>query len=122
MPADALIGLLPDLVVLMRRDGRVLALGGGLSVPDLKPAGDAAGEGAEPAWSDATRTLVIQLVRRSISLRTTTDTRFREADRHYEARATAQGPDRATRCSQLMHRTASRRPCRSTTLRLPAAS
>jgi EAL domain-containing protein (putative c-di-GMP-specific phosphodiesterase class I)/GGDEF domain-containing protein len=95
MLADALIGLLPDLVVLMRRDGRVLALGGGLSVPDLKPAGDAAGEGAEPAWSDATRTLVIQLVRRSISLRTTTDTRFREADRHYEARATAQGPDRA---------------------------
>ena len=92
MPADTLIGLLPDLVVLMRRDGRVLAMDGGHGVPDLQPSGDAVGE---PTWSDATRTLVVQLVRRSISLRTTADARFHELDHHYEARATAQGPDRA---------------------------
>jgi EAL domain-containing protein (putative c-di-GMP-specific phosphodiesterase class I) len=103
MPADALIGLLPDLVVLMRRDGHVLAMGGGHGVPDLRPAGDAAGEGAELPWSDATRTLLMQLVRRSISLRTTADARFHELGRLYEARATALGPDRAVALIRAVH-------------------
>ncbi|MEJ0039954.1 MAG: GGDEF domain-containing phosphodiesterase [Gammaproteobacteria bacterium] len=91
MPADALIGLLPDLVMLMRRDGRIVALGGGHAVPELRPAADA----AEPGWSDATRTLITQLVRRSISQRSTIEARFHEAGRPYDVRSTAQGPDRA---------------------------
>ncbi len=37
-PLDALIGLLPDLVMLMRRDGRIVAAGGGHAVPELRPA------------------------------------------------------------------------------------
>jgi len=94
MPADALIGLLPDLVMLMRRDGRILATGGGHAVPELRPAATD-GEGTEPGWSDATRTLIAQLVRRSISQRSTVEARFHEAGRPYDVRATAQGPDRA---------------------------
>src|SRR3954470_16030119 len=94
MPADALIGLLPDLVMLMRRDGRILATGGGHALPELRPAA-ADGEGAEAGWSDATRTLVAQLVRRSISQRSTVEARFHEVGRPYDVRATAQGPDRA---------------------------
>ena len=93
MSADALIGLLPDLVVLMRRDGRVVALGGGHGVPEVRPAPES--DGMEPSWSDATRTLVTQLVRRSISQRSTVEARFHEAGRPYDVRATAQGPDRA---------------------------
>jgi EAL domain-containing protein (putative c-di-GMP-specific phosphodiesterase class I)/GGDEF domain-containing protein len=95
MPADALIGLLPDLVLVMRRDGHVIAHGGGHGVPELRPACDSEGEAIVPPWSEATGTLIKQLVRRSISLRTSTEARFRELDRPYEARATAQGPDRA---------------------------
>jgi EAL domain-containing protein (putative c-di-GMP-specific phosphodiesterase class I)/GGDEF domain-containing protein len=91
MPPDALLTLLPDLVLLMHRDGRVLSHGGGQGVPVLRPR-----EGsAEPSWSGATGTLIRQLARRSISLRTPADIRFRELDRQYEARATATGPDRA---------------------------
>jgi predicted signal transduction protein with EAL and GGDEF domain len=93
MPADALIGLLPDLVVLMRRDGRIVALGGGHGMPELRPTPES--EGMEPGWSDATRTLVTQLVRRSISQRSTAEARVHEAGRPYDVRATAQGPDRA---------------------------
>lgn len=94
MAADALIALLPDLVMLMRRDGRIVAVGGGRAVAELRP--DVAdGEGGEPGWSDATRTLITQLVRRSISQRSTVEARFHEASRPYDVRATAQGPDRA---------------------------
>src|SRR5689334_8642949 len=93
MSADALIGLLPDLVVLMRRDGRIVALGGGHGVPELRPAPES--DGIEPGWSDATNTLVTQLVRRSISQRSTVEARFHEGGRPYDVRATAQGPDRA---------------------------
>ena len=94
MSADALIGLLPDLVMLMRRDGRILAAGGGHAVAELRPA-PADGEGAASGWSEATRTLITQLVRRSISQRSTVEARLHEAGRAYDVRATAQGPDRA---------------------------
>jgi predicted signal transduction protein with EAL and GGDEF domain len=94
MPADALIGLLPDLVMLMRRDGRILAAGGGHAVAELRP-NLSDSSGGEPGWSETTRTLVTQLVRRSISQRSTVEARFHEAGRPYDIRATAQGPDRA---------------------------
>ncbi|MEJ1960893.1 MAG: hypothetical protein WDO56_04835 [Gammaproteobacteria bacterium] len=70
----------------------MLEVGGGQGIPDLRPSAE---PGGEPTWSDATRTLVTQLVRRSISLRASTDARFHELGRAYEARASAQGPDRA---------------------------
>jgi predicted signal transduction protein with EAL and GGDEF domain len=78
-------------MVLMRRDGRVICVAGGQAVPELRPAADS----AEPAWSEPTRTLITQLVRRTIASRTTTDARFHELGRSYDVRATAQGPDRA---------------------------
>lgn len=92
MSADALIGLLPDLVMLVRRDGRIVASGGGQGLPELRPAS----ESLEPGWSEPTRTLVTQLVRRSISQRSTVEARFHEAGRLYDVRASALGPDRAT--------------------------
>jgi EAL domain-containing protein (putative c-di-GMP-specific phosphodiesterase class I)/GGDEF domain-containing protein len=95
MPADALIERLPDLVVLLRRDGVVVAHSGGLGVADLKPAGDAIGKPIEAVWSDSVAGLVRQLTRKAIALRTTTEAGFQDRGRDYEARVSAQGPDRA---------------------------
>jgi EAL domain-containing protein (putative c-di-GMP-specific phosphodiesterase class I)/GGDEF domain-containing protein len=95
MPADALIERLPDLVVLLRRDGVVVAHSGGHDVTDLKPAGDAIGKPIEAVWSDSVAGLVKQLTRKAIALRTTAEGKFQERGRDYEARVSAQGPDRA---------------------------
>jgi predicted signal transduction protein with EAL and GGDEF domain len=95
MPADALIQLLPDLVLLMRRDGRVIAHAGGEAVPHLRPASSPSGEGFTVAWSEPTATLIRQLLRRSIANRATVEARFQERERDYEIRVTAQGPERA---------------------------
>jgi EAL domain-containing protein (putative c-di-GMP-specific phosphodiesterase class I)/GGDEF domain-containing protein len=95
MPADVLIERLPDLVVLLRRDGIVVGHSGGLGVADLKPAGDVIGKPLEAVWPDSVAGLVKQLTRKAIALRTTTEARFQDAGRDYEARVSAQGPDRA---------------------------
>jgi predicted signal transduction protein with EAL and GGDEF domain len=93
MPADGLIESLPDLVVLMRRDGGIISHAGGQGVPDLRPTGDAGAFRA--TWSADTATLLKKLVRRAITDRATAETRFDERGRTYEVRVTAQGPDRA---------------------------
>ncbi len=89
---DALIELLPDLVLLMRRDGSVLARAGGHGVPDLRV--PSAGPFEAP-WSDATASLIRQLLRRSLAERSASEARFSEGGRDYDVRVTAQGPDRA---------------------------
>ncbi len=95
MPADALIGLLPDLVMLMRRDGRVVASGGGHGVPELRPAA----ADAETAPSRAGPTPRARSLPNSSAVAFRSDrlveARFHEASRPYDVRATAQGPDRA---------------------------
>jgi EAL domain-containing protein (putative c-di-GMP-specific phosphodiesterase class I)/GGDEF domain-containing protein len=95
MPGDTLIQALPDLVVLVRRDGVVLAHGGGHGVPALQPARDAAGEAVEGLWPESLAALLRQLTRKVIAVRTTADARFQHEGRGYELRVSAQGPDRA---------------------------
>ncbi|HEU4625814.1 MAG TPA: EAL domain-containing protein [Steroidobacteraceae bacterium] len=85
MSHDPLLELLPDLVLLLRRDGRIIAQGGGRAVGPMRP-----GE-----WSQATTELLTLLVRRSIAQRTSVEARFAEAGREYAVHVTAQGPDRA---------------------------
>lgn len=91
---SSLLELLPDLVFLMRRDGSILAHAGGHGVPALRLS-DSRGEAP---WSEATSTLMKQLVRRSIAQRGPAEARFQEGGRDYDIRVTAQGPDRAV-CS-----------------------
>jgi predicted signal transduction protein with EAL and GGDEF domain len=93
MPADGLIESLPDLVVLTRRDGGIIAHAGGQSVPDLKPAGERGSYQA--AWSVETAALIKKLTRKAIAARGAAEARFEEHGRSYEVRVTAQGPDRA---------------------------
>jgi len=77
-PADALIEALPDLVVVVRRDGVVLQWGGGHGVPDLRPSRDITGQRLEGVWSRPVAGLLRQLTRRAIASRTTAEARFEE--------------------------------------------
>lgn len=95
MPPDALLAGIPDLVVLLRRDGTIIAHSGGHGVADLKPPADSAGRQADAVWPETVAEPLKQLARRAIALRSSIEARFQERGRDYEARATAQGPDRA---------------------------
>ena len=92
MPSPELIDALPDLVLVVKRDGTPVAHAGGRAVPEL---GSASADGFVPAWSETTAALVRRLVRHAIADRAPVEARFRERDEQYEVRVTPQGPDRA---------------------------
>jgi predicted signal transduction protein with EAL and GGDEF domain len=94
MPSDALIDNLPDLVLLVRRDGIVVAHSGGHGVDHLRPAADSSGQPIGALWPTEPAALLVQLVRKAISLRTQMEVKFKDAGSEYEARVTPQGPDR----------------------------
>ncbi len=93
--SDSLIRALPDLVIGVRRDGVILAVNAGHGVGDLKPAGDSIGKQLVEVWPESVAELVKQLTRKAISSRDTAEAHFQDRGCDYEARATAQGPDRA---------------------------
>jgi len=95
MPANALVQLLPDLVLLVRRDGVILARAGGSGVVGLNVRTNASADTLETAWPEATAALIKQLVRKAITGRMPTEAQFPEGGKQYEARVTPQGPDRA---------------------------
>lgn len=93
--SDSLIRALPDLVICVRRDGVVLALNAGEAVAELRPAAQSVGKNISEIWPEAVSGLVKQLARKAIAGRSTAEARFELRGSHYEARASAQGPDRA---------------------------
>ena len=93
--SDSLIRSLPDLVIGVRRDGVILAVNAGHGVGALKPAGDSVGKQLVEVWPESVAELVKQLTRKAISTRNTAEAHFQDRGFEYEARATAQGPDRA---------------------------
>jgi EAL domain-containing protein (putative c-di-GMP-specific phosphodiesterase class I)/GGDEF domain-containing protein len=93
--SGSLIDLLPDLVVLVRRDGTILGHGGGHGLAGLKLSRESVGTRLDDIWPAAVAQLVTRLCRRAIALRASSEARFQDGDRHYEARLSAQGPDRA---------------------------
>jgi EAL domain-containing protein (putative c-di-GMP-specific phosphodiesterase class I)/GGDEF domain-containing protein len=94
MPIDTLIESLPDLVVLLRRDGIIVSHGGGHGPCGLKLNSESTGKRLDSVWPEAVAELVIRLSRRAIALRASTEARFQDGAEHYEARLIAQGPDR----------------------------
>ncbi len=94
MSADALIEGLPDLLVLIRRDGVVLECGGGHGVPALRCRADPVGRRLEDLWPPPVVEFLKLLTRRSLALRITAEARFEHGGASYEARATARGPER----------------------------
>ncbi len=94
MPRPELIDSLPDLVLLVRRDGTPVAHAGGRAVTELGKR-NGAGETFVPSWSRSTATLVRQLARKAIADRAAVEARFRHGDKRYEIRASPQSPNRA---------------------------
>ncbi len=94
MSSPELFEALPDLLLLVQRDGTPVAYAGGRGVSEL--GAPAKGTGVfEPTWSESTAVLVRQLARKAIADRAPVESRFRERDKHYEIRVNPQGPDRA---------------------------
>jgi len=82
-------------VTLLRRDGTVLAFGGGRELADLRPPDACAGTRIDAFWPAAVVGLVTQLMRKAIALRAATEARIRQHGSDYEVRVSPQGPDRA---------------------------
>jgi len=92
---DSLSDALPDLVIMVRRDGVVLSHMGGCGVGELALPREAQGQRLGSIWPESTAACVRQAVRRAIAQRATLDTAFTASDVRYEMRATPQSPDRA---------------------------
>ena len=90
----SLIDALPDLAMLVRRDGIILSHLGGCAVAPIRPPTDAAGKRLGSVWPEPLAAVILRLVRRAIAQRTTMEISFKSADLNYEARASALGPDR----------------------------
>ena len=94
MSNPELIDELPDLVLLVKRDGTPIAHAGGRAVAELYGRGSD-GQRLAPEWSESTATLIRRLARNAIADRRPLDARFREREQQYEIRVSPQGPDRA---------------------------
>ena len=92
--AEPLLEALPDLVVLVQREGTVIACEGGGAVGRLRPTA-AEGQPLEAIWPDTLAKLLKQLIRKAISSRAPAEARFEDEARKYEVRVSAQGPERA---------------------------
>jgi predicted signal transduction protein with EAL and GGDEF domain len=91
----ALIDALPDLVVLVRRDGILLTYAGGHGLPGLKPDAQSIGENYQTVWPQPVADLIKRLTLKAIGFRAATDACFHHLGENYEVRVSAQGPDRA---------------------------
>jgi EAL domain-containing protein (putative c-di-GMP-specific phosphodiesterase class I)/GGDEF domain-containing protein len=95
MTAHTLIETLPDLIVLVRRDGIILEYAGGRGVAALMLQSGDTGKHLDMVWPPLVVTIIKQLARRAIAERKAVETSFENAGQAYEVRATAPGPDRA---------------------------
>jgi predicted signal transduction protein with EAL and GGDEF domain len=94
MPDPGFIHSLPELMLLVRRDGSLLEAEGGRGVPALLPLGTWEDDRFRPLWPQRISELIAQLARRAISDRAAIDGQF-ELDGHaYDIRAMAMGRDR----------------------------
>ena len=92
--APTLIDALPDLAVMVRRDGVILEHGGGGMLKELQLSATV-GSHLDAIWPASVAAPLRQLIRRALSVRTWVYARLREQGRGYEVRVSAQGPDRA---------------------------
>jgi predicted signal transduction protein with EAL and GGDEF domain len=96
MTDSSFIQSLPELILLIRRDGTLLHVAGGRGIPALRALGGWEDETFTPAWPEAVATLIAQLARRAIGDRGASEARFEVAGEGFEARVTAIGQDRCT--------------------------
>lgn len=92
---DVLVEALPDLALLVSRDGVVVAHGGGRDTAGLKPFAQADGKPLEASWPASIAALLRQLTRKSIAQRMTAEARFVSGSSEYTVQVSPRGPDRA---------------------------
>jgi len=90
-----LVDALPDIALLLGRDGLVIAQGGGRDMIGLRPDLAAAGQPLEASWPAPVAALLRQLARKSIAQRAPVEARFASGGGEYTAQASPRGPDRA---------------------------
>jgi EAL domain-containing protein (putative c-di-GMP-specific phosphodiesterase class I)/GGDEF domain-containing protein len=95
MSTESLAEILPDLAVLVRRDGVLLEHIGGRGLANLGPTTGSVGKRLDLVWPDQVAALVTRLTRRAIANRGAIDAQFRDGGVDYQVRVTPQGPDRA---------------------------
>jgi len=87
---DLLEGL-PDLILLLQRDGTVLGSYGGRGAPELKPTTDPVGKQLEFGWLAPLATLIRQLTLEAIAGHTVAGASYQQAGRTYDLRVTPHG-------------------------------
>jgi EAL domain-containing protein (putative c-di-GMP-specific phosphodiesterase class I)/GGDEF domain-containing protein len=92
---NALVDALPDLALLVSRDGIVVAHGGGRDLAGLRPSAEADGKPLEASWPAPIAALLRQLTRKSIAQRVTAEARLTTRAGEYMAVVSPRGPDRA---------------------------
>ena len=85
---------IPELILLVRRDGALLQVEGGRGVSALQALGSWQHVVFEPSWPEQVGSLIAQLARRAIADRGHCDARFALGAERFEIRAAALGRDR----------------------------
>lgn len=91
----ALLGALPDLAVLLQRDGVVLAVAGGQALGTLKLTDESVGKNCDAFWPASVVEVVKRLTQGAIGYRKSTQARFQHVGQTLEALVYPQGPNRA---------------------------
>ena len=92
--SDAFIQAVPDLTLLVRADGNILARLGGRELNDRTNTNGAMALTLEQMWSADIARRLRQFVRHALKERASIDRKYREAERNYEVRVRPQGIDR----------------------------
>jgi len=92
---DELLEALPDIVALVRRDGTLLAIGGGWKVQSLQTTREAVGRRVETLWPGPLADVIKQMTSKAIAFRTSAEVRLQCGSDDYEVRVNPRGPDRA---------------------------
>ncbi len=91
MATKDLLEALPDLILLLQRDGTILGSYGGRGLPELKPTTDPVGRQMESAWPAPLANLIRQLVLEAITGRRMTGAVLQDGGREYDIRVTPHG-------------------------------
>jgi EAL domain-containing protein (putative c-di-GMP-specific phosphodiesterase class I) len=91
MATKDLLEALPDLILLLQRDGTVLGSYGGRAAPELQPATDPVGRPLEFAWPAPLATLIRQLTLEAMAGRKVAGGAYQHAGREYDLRVNPHG-------------------------------
>jgi EAL domain-containing protein (putative c-di-GMP-specific phosphodiesterase class I) len=91
MATKNLLEALPDLILLLQRDGTVLGSYGGRGIPELKPTTNPVGKQLDCVWPAPLANLIRQLTAEAITSRRMTGASYQDGCRDYDIRVTPHG-------------------------------